>query len=66
MSIHHGDPVTWLNKLWEVIGEWEEHIRVSPDEIDDVKTVMAWVTGALGYDINHDGDYVLEEEMMND
>ena len=58
MNINHNDPVTWLNALWEVIGDWEEHIRVSYEDVDDVKTVMAWVTEALGYDINHDGDYV--------
>jgi hypothetical protein len=66
MNINHSDPVTWLNALWEVIGDWEDSYDVSIEDIDDVKTVMAWIAGALGYDINDDGDYVLEEEMIND
>lgn len=67
MSINHNDPVTWLNTLWEVIYEWEDRYDVYPEDLDDVKTVMAWIAGALGYDFNHEtGEYVLEEEMMND
>jgi hypothetical protein len=67
MNINHSDPVTWLNALWEVIGEWEDKYDVYPEDLDDVKTVMAWIAGALGYDINPEtGEYVLEEEMIND
>ena len=43
------NPASWLDTLWEAIWDWED-TKPDPDRVDDIKTVMAWISEALGVD----------------
>ena len=53
-----------LEVIWEAINEWELDIQSletkeeREDDIDNVKTSMAWIEDALGLERNKHGDYV--------
>lgn len=53
-----------LEVIWEAINEWELDIQSletkeeREDDIDNVKTSMAWIEDALGLKRDKHGDYV--------
>ena len=53
-----------LEVIWEAINEWELDIQSletkeeREDDIDNVKTSMAWIEDALDLKRNKHGDYV--------
>lgn len=53
-----------LEVIWDAINEWELDIQSletkeeREDDIDNVKTSMAWIEDAIGLKRNKHGDYV--------
>ena len=61
-----------LEVVWDVIHEWEDmddidlRVKREPDdwreEVDDVKTAMAWIMDELGYNFDQSGRIVPVQE----
>ena len=54
-----------LEVVWEALHDYQDfadYDKEFEEKWDDITLAMAWITEALGYDIDKDGDYVKSEK----